>query len=288
MTIAIALKIGDGLVLGADSAVTLHHTGVYPENVYYNAEKIINLVKGLPLGAVTWGLGGFARRSTTRLAKDLRRRLSDPGHPWWINPERYTMEEVARRVEQFFLHEHYRSAYPSGGTGTGFGFMIAGYAPDAAQGEVWSFDVLDDGSCNGPVPVMMDDINGVIYRGHSEALDRLLRGWAPSTIERFVAAGFHHEKAVRTLDSVAVLWNEAMPIQDGIDLVRYLTEVTTGFVRFNAEPTTVAPPIDLAAITLHEGFRWVSRKQYYPTELNPKSGVHDGAYRHVHASPSVP
>lgn len=79
-----------------------------------------------------------------------------------------------------------------------------------------------------------------------------------------------------------------MPIQDGIDLVRYLTEVTTGFVRFSAEPTTVAPPIDLAAITMHEGFRWVSRKHYYPTELNPQSGVHDGAYRRVRASASVP
>lgn len=68
-----------------------------------------------------------------------------------------------------------------------------------------------------------------------------------------------------------------MPIQDGIDLVRYLVEVTTGFVRFMPEPTTVAPPVDLAAITLHEGFRWVSRKHYYSTELNPSTGARDAA-----------
>lgn len=70
------------------------------------------------------------------------------------------------------------------------------------------------------------------------------------------------------LQSTAPLWNAAMPIQDGIDVVRYLIDVTAGFVRYLFEPTTVAPPTDLAAITLHEGFRWVSRKHYYDSALN--------------------
>ena len=268
MTIAIALKIGDGLVLGADSAVTVENPDTRRDNIYFNAEKIINLAAGLPLGAVTWGLGGFGRRSTARLAKDLRRRLSDPSHPWWIDPERYTVEEVAHRVKEFFHHEHQRADFPDGGKGTGFGFMVAGYAPDAAQGEVWIFDVLDDGSCSAPSPLMFDDVNGVVYRGHGEALHRLLRGWAPATVDRFVSEGLPRAEAMRTFDAVAPLWNESMPIQDGIDLVHYLIEVTSGFVRFMAEPRTVAPPIDLATITSHEGFRWVSRKHYYPSELN--------------------
>jgi hypothetical protein len=275
MTIAIALKIGDGLILSADSAVTIANPGAYPDNVYLNAEKIINLVKGLPLGAATWGLGGFARRSNTRLAKDLRRRLSDPTHPWWVNPERYTVEEVARRVEEFFVHELYRTEYPNGGPGTGFGFMIAGYGPDAARGEVWAFDVLDDGTCHGPSPVLSDEMSGLFYRGQGEALHRLLRGWSSATVERLTAEDFPQDEVIRTLESVAPLWNEAMPIQDGIDLVRYLIEVTAGFVRYMAEPTTVAPPIDLAAITLHEGFRWVSRKHYFTPELNRLPGVHE-------------
>jgi hypothetical protein len=253
MTIAVALKIGDGLVLGADSAVTVRNSAAHRDNVYFNAEKIINLVKGLPLGAVTWGLAGFGRRSSTRVAKDLRRRLSDPAHPWWINPEHYTVEEVARRVEQFFHHELHRADFPDGGEGTGFGFMVAGYAPNAPQGEVWAFEVKDDGSRTGPAPIMVDDINGVLYRGQSEALNRLLRGWSQSTVERFVSEGVPWANVIGQLDAVAPLWNESMPIQDGIDLVRYLVDVTTGFVRFMPEPTTVAPPVDLAAITLTRG-----------------------------------
>ena len=56
MTIAVAVKVGDGVVLGADSASTLSSNGGVV-NVYFNAEKIINLVKGLPLGMVVYGLG---------------------------------------------------------------------------------------------------------------------------------------------------------------------------------------------------------------------------------------
>lgn len=61
----------------------------------------------------------------------------------------------------------------------------------------------------------------------------------------------------------------AMPLQDAIDLVKYMIDVTVGFVRFTPGPPTVAEPIDIAAITKHEGSRWVRRKHYYSPDLNP-------------------
>jgi hypothetical protein len=70
MTIAIVLKIGDGLVFGADSASTLSN-GTTFVNSYFNAEKVFNVVKGLPLGAVTAGLGGLAARSGFTTAGDV-------------------------------------------------------------------------------------------------------------------------------------------------------------------------------------------------------------------------
>jgi len=74
--------------------------------------------------------------------------------------------------------------------------------------------------------------------------------------------------ALDVLRSPANLAHPAMPIQDAVDLVHYLVEVTCGFVRFTVGAPTVEPPIDLAAITLHEGFKWVRRKHYYDPELN--------------------
>ena len=61
-----------------------------------------------------------------------------------------------------------------------------------------------------------------------------------------------------------------MPIQDAIDLARYLVETAIGFTKFSIvkQPKTVGGPIVIAAITKHEGFRWIQRKHFYPKELN--------------------
>jgi hypothetical protein len=94
VTIAISLKVNDGVVLAADSASTLieqdeegRPTDVV--NVYDNANKVFNLLKGTPVGAITWGTGSIGPASISTLAKDLRRRFAgqDPDHAdWKIDP----------------------------------------------------------------------------------------------------------------------------------------------------------------------------------------------------------
>ena len=59
------------------------------------------------------------------------------------------------------------------------------------------------------------------------------------------------------------LIHDAMPIQDAIDLAKFLVDLTKNFVRFNPGAQVVGGPVDIAAITKHEGFKWVNRKQYY-------------------------
>jgi hypothetical protein len=49
MTLVIALKVGDGLILGADSASTLMIGDTY-HNSYFNAEKLFNIRKDFRLG----------------------------------------------------------------------------------------------------------------------------------------------------------------------------------------------------------------------------------------------
>ena len=61
----------------------------------------------------------------------------------------------------------------------------------------------------------------------------------------------------------------AMPIQDAIDLARFLAETAAKFTHFSLRAPVVGGPIELATITKHEGLKWVSRKHYYTTELNP-------------------
>src|ERR1039458_7916479 len=88
MSIAVLIGVHDGVVLAADSASTLSfpvppgvvlppgQQGVVG-NVYDNANKIFNLVKGQPIGCITFGSGNIGNASIGTLIKDLRKKLTD-------------------------------------------------------------------------------------------------------------------------------------------------------------------------------------------------------------------
>src|SRR5258708_20769624 len=107
ITLVIGLKVRHGLVLGADSASTLTLAGQY-HNSYFNAEKLFNLRKGLPLGALTYGLRGLGGRSIASQAKDLRLRFGDSANKnWFMEPTQYTVKEVTEKANKFFFGELY-------------------------------------------------------------------------------------------------------------------------------------------------------------------------------------
>ncbi len=290
MTIAICLKVGDGVVLGADSASSIMAvSGI--QNVYFNAEKLFNLRKGLPIGAVTYGLGGIGLRSITSLAKDLRARFIDPDHDWYLDPQSYLIGDVAERMRSFFYEElyvpevrevlqHLRTSAAERGDESGplgpvgeypaMGFLIAGFSANRPRPEVW--EILIDAEGNSPSPRLLweESQAGVItYRGQPEALNRLVFGYSSGALERLAGFGVPPEEAVNLVADFAQMAHSAMPIQDALDLVDFLANTTCGFVRFVPGHPTVAGPIDLAAITKHEQFKWVRRKHFYPAELNP-------------------
>ncbi len=270
VTIVLALKVGDGIVMGADSASTIVGVGNSYHNSYFNAEKLFNLVKGLPIGAVTYGLGGLANRSVGSLAKDLRKRLSDTSDAkWYLNPATYTLGQVADRVKEFFYDELYAPTIPPSPEAPGMGFLIGGYSAQSETAEVWKVTVLEGGTSGAPQQVCPPtEPWGAYWEGQGEAIRRLLMGYSWQLVERLKTAGMPQNDALQLVQSLEPVVHPTMPIQDAIDLVHFLIDVTCGFVRFAPGPATVAQPIDSAAITRHEGFRWVRRKHYYSSTLN--------------------
>jgi hypothetical protein len=82
MTIVVTAKVTDGIVLAADSAATffIPGTGGVVAKIYQHANKIYNLRKVWPIGAMVYGSGGIGNASVETLSKDLRRRFSDPNN----------------------------------------------------------------------------------------------------------------------------------------------------------------------------------------------------------------
>ena len=85
MTICLAVKVFDCLVFAADSATSIvqpdPHGNQVITRVYDHGNKVFNLCRGMPVCAMTSGLGNIGPASISSVAKDLRRLLDgdDPG-----------------------------------------------------------------------------------------------------------------------------------------------------------------------------------------------------------------
>jgi len=284
VTIAICIKINDGVVLASDSATTI--LGQAPDgqlvalNVYNNANKVFNLRKGLPIGAITWGAGSIGQSSISTIIKDLRERFAgdDPDHrDWKLDPETYSVESVAKTLKEFIFDDLYQKAFkdfqfqkPS------LGFIVAGYSARAPMADEFQIDI-QNGQCTGPRRLRKQEEVGLSWSGEPEALNRLILGRStvlPTLLQ--AQLGIQPPQMNQAMLNVQAQIQipfviPAMPLQDAIDLGTFMVDLTKKFSRFKPGAQTVGGPIEIAAISKHEGFRWVQRKYYFERDLNPQA-----------------
>lgn len=279
VTIAVAVKVNDGFVLASDSATTLtmdNGAGATQiVKIYNNANKIFNLHKGLPVGAMTWGLGSIGVASIATLAKDLRARFTgqDADHPGWrLDSEAYTMTGVAERAIEFLNERANEASLPGGVAPQSLGLLVGGYSTGASMPELFELRL---GTDPRPVPVLANDF-GATWHGQPEAITRLLLGVSTVLPQALINLGVPDKdvpmywEAIKQQVAVTFVTG-AMPIQDAVDFAEFLVHTTIQYVRFalSTDGPTVGGPIEVATITKHEGFRWVARKHYYSPHLNP-------------------
>ena len=80
-------------------------------NIYKNADKIFNLRKGSPIGAITWGSGSIGNASISTLTKDFRDLITNGGDEWKIDPSNYTIKDVSMKLKKFIFDENYLNAF---------------------------------------------------------------------------------------------------------------------------------------------------------------------------------
>jgi len=286
MSIAVLIGVHDGLVMAADSASTLTIStspGVTAgvANVYDNANKIFNLYKGEPLGCVTFGAGSIGNSSIGTLIKDLRSELMDPerAKKWDFNPKNYTMEGVSDIVGKFLGNECTKMGFPSA-SNVNIGLLLGGYSTSKSLGESWNVEI-QAGKPTKPTELRPPDQPGISWGGMGEALQRIILGFSPLLLQVLegIRGGENEDDVTKAqlmgqLNQLLMTRLQApfvfapMPIQDAIDLSRFLVHAAIMFSRFTPGPQMVGGPIEIAAITKHEGFKWISRKHYYDANFN--------------------
>lgn len=285
VTIALSVKINDGVVLATDSASTViglnaQGGGQGVVNVYNNANKAFNLLKGSPIGAVTWGAGAIGNASTSSLVKDFRNILKNGNavHPdWKLDRANYTIEQVAVRLRQFIYEENYVGAFAALAPDKKppLGFIVAGYSSNAPLADEYGI-VIDQGNCGPPYPLRKSEDSGIFWAGMGEPLNRLILGYGtalPQVLQQNLGVPPNQVPAAIEVVKQALsvpLAISAMPLQDAIDLAEFLVDLTAKYSRFAPGAPVVGGPIEIAAISKHENFKWVKRKYYFDQALTPE------------------
>lgn len=282
MTVCVSVKVHDCLVFAADSASSLSgtdHTGRSEViNVWDHGNKVFNLYKGKPIAGMTCGLGSMGPASIGNLAKDFRHTITHGVNGDAIDPDAYTIEQIAGRARDFFA-ERYASIDPAPPEDTGFEFWVGGYGANCDNAELWKIQLIN-GSLQDPVLIADQTNDGhVAWGGQPKPITRLLMGFDQDLHQLLVDAGMDPITVAPLLQQVqsqlqTPLVHAAMPVVDAINLADFLVDTTKRYFRFLPGADIVGGATDIATVTKHEGFKWIKRKHYYAAALNPQETDH--------------
>lgn len=254
MTTVISFKVPEGIVLSADSAMTVHreHHG---DNRYDGYHKL-SVLCGLPAGTAMWGRGTIDRRSVPSLVSEftVTKVQQEPKENW-------TPQRLATELYEFLSERDQSSA--GAATQAPLHMLVAGYAPGSFHGEVWRFALPGQ-----PPRVQADRENlSIAWFGVTEAIQTLWWGHSPRLGQILRDEGVDGEVIQRVMARLRkdAAWGPerldfTMPLQNAVDLVAFLMAVEIAHERYRPGLARSAPPIDLLVVR-PEGAQWVRHKE---------------------------
>ena len=268
MSLGIAFKGPEGIVLAADSRVTLNNAFTQPNgqpmmiaSTFDNATKLLK-VKGQDfVGAVTYGVGAIgqqAPRTAHSFMPEFEASLQAKH-----NGNRLTVEQFAKELSDFFLDQwntHMQAATTQGD----MVFVVGGYDEGAPYGRVFDFFIP-----NKPNPNEQYGNTGqfgAVWGGQREHVDRLLKGYDGRVLdlaEKQLSLDGAQKDALRnSLGQLATPIPYAfLPLQDSVDLSIFLIRTTIRIQTWLVGVRGVGGAIDAATITKTDGFKAVQVKQ---------------------------
>lgn len=261
MSLGVVIKGPEGIVLAADSRVTLEaRRGEEPTIVvhYDNATKLLSF--GTPnnyVGAVTYGAAIIGLRTAHSFVPEFELTLPD---------ERLTVQDFASALSGFFIGR-WKEGMPEDFKGPSMSFVVGGYDPDAAYGKVFVFSIPESPTPEPRNPGEKDF--GMTWGGQLEVVSRIVHGYDPALV------GIVKEKLgpddQQTSDLLAVFRErlqfripyEVLPLQDCVDLATFLVRTTMTAQALGVGIRGVGGAIDVAMITRTKGLEYVQQKQIH-------------------------
>lgn len=265
MSLAIVFKGSEGVVLSADSRVTLTvpvkdgagKDWLVPAT-FDNATKLLKIVGQNYVAAVTYGLGTLGHPEP-RTAHSLMPELEAA-----IDPTvRLSVEDFAKKLSAFFM-DQWNTRMPPGVVPGTMVFLVAGFDENAPYGRVFEIQIP---TAPAPAERIGTGEFGPLFGGQQEITARLLNGQDPPGMAAIKQELGLDDVKVKQLEtkiaevSSAKIPYQFLPLQDCVDLSMLLVRTTAQIMEYQTSVRGVGGAIDVATITRQEGFRYVQYKE---------------------------
>ncbi len=264
MSLGVVIKGPEGIVLAADSRVTLE---VQRENTpsipvhFDNATKLLSFKDHPYVGGVTYGGAIIGLRTAHSYIPEFENELSK---------ERIKVSEFAQKLSDFFS-ERWQEAAQHGFTGADMVFIVGGYSEGQPYGEVYIFSIPSQAN---PEPRNLGENNfGMTWGGQMQLATRLINGYDPMLLavlkeelklpdERLVQLQATFKEKLQFMIPYQVL-----PLQDCVNLATLLIRTTISAQSVGIGLRGVGGSIDVATITRTEDLTYVQTKTIQGEQL---------------------
>lgn len=260
MSLGVVIKGAEGLVLAADSRVTLSlqvagRKGPEPIVNFDNATKLLTFTEpNNYVAAVTYGVAVIGLRTAHSYVPEFELTLKD----------RLGVLDFSKKLSAFFM-KRWQDFMPKDYSGPGMAFIVGGYDVGDAYGKVFVFEVP-----NRPKPEPRnpgENDFGMTWGGQLQLASRIIHGYDPSLVETLAKeANLNNEQIDKVIKALKQniefrIPYQVLPLQDCVDLATFLIRMTVTFQDLAVGVRGVGGPIDVMTITRTRGLESVQQKQ---------------------------
>lgn len=261
MSLAVVVKGTEGLVLAADTRITV--TAQRKDNPapiivnYDNATKLLNFSNPHNwVGAVTYGESLIGTRTAHSFVPELEPKLCG---------ERHTVLDYARHLSDFYRSHWEDADLPSRSPTGGMSFIVGGYDENSPYGAVFLFNIP-----NAPEPEPRNEPGfGMTWGGQLEITNRIIHGYDPLLFPLIRERLNMSDKEIRSLeDSIKprlenTIPYDLLPLQDCVDLAVFLIRTTITAQNLAIGVRGVGGIIEVATVTRAGGLKSIQRKEIH-------------------------
>lgn len=276
MSLAIAIKVPEGLVLAAESRVSYQipdGTGNSNFITFDNATKLLSFQGHDYVGAVTFGAGNIGTRTAHSFIPEF---LSQLGK------QRLAIDAFAQKMSDFYMAQ-WNEAMPDVASykGQDMVFVVGGFNDKSPYGTIVQFALPRNPK---PVVAISNDEFNMVWGGDRTIVDRIFSG-IDGRLDAYVRNIAKKDK-IKEYDEnrskvELPITITALALQDAVNLAITLIKSTIELQSLSTGQRTVGGPIDVAIITREGNLSFIQKKKI-SGEKNNGHGTYD-----IPANPSL-